>query len=473
MCEALRLRSATCRFHGRLTACLFVVIAVIFSVACAGGGKSDQAKNASREEHPQDEHGAAGEIELSAAALKAAKLETAEAVAQNVGETLRVTGAVETNQQQTQQVTPLVSGRIERVNVSLGDRVRAGAPLAVVSSPQVAEMHGKLHEAETKLALAEKNLARIRQPESRVAVLQAKARLEEAEAELRRTQRLIELGAGAGRDLIAAETAYKTAKAEYDFQSNVSLNREVQQAQAEVETARVEVSHLRNSLRSLGADLPVGEHATMRHDTSLVVLRAPTSGAITERLVNAGAGIEAGKPIFTVANIANLWVIANVPETQVRRLRPGMAAEVRAAGGDEAVNGRITYIDPLLNEATRTARVRVEMANPGERFKVGSFVEVSFRTRAEAAGELSLVIPDEAVQRLGDRIIVFVPKGNEEPHAQPEQGARFEAREVEIGGVTDGRRHIVAGLKAGERVVTTGSFTLKAQLLKGELGEGH
>lgn len=474
MCEALRLRSATCRFHGRLTACLFVVIAVIFSVACAGGGKSDQAKNASREEHPQDEHGAAGEIELSAAALKAAKLETAEAVAQNVGETLRVTGAVETNQQQTQQVTPLVSGRIERVNVSLGDRVRAGAPLAVVSSPQVAEMHGKLHEAETKLALAEKNLARIRQPESRVAVLQAKARLEEAEAELRRTQRLIELGAGAGRDLIAAETAYKTAKAEYDFQSNVSLNREVQQAQAEVETARVEVSHLRNSLRSLGADLPVGEHATMRHDTSLVVLRAPTSGAITERLVNAGAGIEAGKPIFTVANIANLWVIANVPEAQVRRLRPGMAAEVRAAGSDDAVNGRITYIDPLLNEATRTARVRVETANPGERFKVGSFVEVSFKTQAVDAGGLSLVIPDEAVQRLGDRIIVFVPKDEQEgPHAQTEQVARFEAREVEIGGVTDGRRHIIAGLKAGERVVTTGSFTLKAQLLKGELGEGH
>ena len=77
-------------------------------------------------------------------------------------------------------------------------------------------------------------------------------------------------------------------------------------------------------------------------------------------------------------------------------------------------------------------------------------------------------------QRLGDRIIVFVPKDEQEgPHAQTEQVARFEAREVEIGGVTDGRRHIIAGLKAGERVVTTGSFTLKAQLLKGELGEGH
>lgn len=422
-----------------------------------------------------EEHEAAREVGLSEEALKSAKIETAEAVEQNVGETLRVTGAVETNQQQTQQVTPLVAGRVERVNVALGDRVRAGAPLAVVSSPEVAEMHGKLHEAETKLALAEKNLARIRQPESRVAVLQAKAKLDEAEAGLRRTQKLIELGAGAGKDLVAAEAAHKTAKAEYEYQSNISLNREVQQAQAEVETTRVEVSHLRNSLRALGADLPAGEHATTRHDTSLVILRAPASGAITERLINAGAGIEAGKPILTVANIANLWVIANVPEAQVRRLRVGTAAEVRTAGSEGAVNGRITYIDPTLNEATRTARVRVEMANPGERFKVGSFVEVSFRTGAGAASEPSLVIPDEAVQRIGEQTVVFVPKGEkEEKHGeQTEKVAKFEAREVELGGVTDGMRRVTGGLKAGERVVTKGSFTLKTQLMKGELGEEH
>lgn len=477
MSEESRLSSSPGRLSVTLASGLLIAALGLSLAACSSGGEktAEKAKAESKAEQPKEERGAAKEVELSEEALKSAKLETAEAVEQNVGETLRVTGAVETNQQQTQQVTPLVAGRVERVNVALGDRVRAGAPLAVVSSPQVAEMHGKLHEAETKLALAEKNLARIKQPESRVAVLQAKARLDEAEAALRRTQKLMELGAGAGKDLVAAEAAYKTAKAEYEYQSNVSLNREVQQAQAEVETSRVEVSHLRNSLRSLGADLPEGEHATTRHDISLVVLRAPTSGAITERLINAGAGIEAGKPILTVANIANLWVIANVPEAQVRRLRVGTAAEVRTAGGEGAVNGRVTYIDPTLNEATRTARVRVEMANPGERFKVGSFVEVSFRTGTGAASEPSLVIPDEAVQRISEQTVVFVPKGEkEEKHGgQTEKVVKFEAREVELGGVTDGMRRVTGGLKAGERVVTKGSFALKTQLMKGELGEEH
>jgi cobalt-zinc-cadmium efflux system membrane fusion protein len=469
MSKESQLPSSTNRFSVILVACLLAAALGLSLTSCSSGGdKSDgKAKVESKEEKPKDEHSGAREVELSEETLKAAKIETAEAIEQNAGETLRVTGSVETNQQQTQQVTPLVSGRVERVNVALGDRVGKGAALAVVSSPEVAEMHGKLHEAETRLALAEKNLARVRQPESRVALLQAKAKLDEAEAGLRRTQKLIELGAGAGKDLTAAEAAYKSAKAEYEYQNNISLNREVQQAQAEVETARVEVSHLRNSLRALGADLSAGENATTRHDTSLVVLRAPASGAVTERLVNAGAGIEAGKPIFTVANISNLWVIANVPEAQVRRLRVGTAAQVRAAGGEEVISARITYIDPSLTEATRTARVRVEMANPGERFKVGSFVEVSFKTATSGgvASEPSLVIPDEAVQRIGERTVVFVPKEKDAGH--------FEAREVELGGVSDGMRRVTGGLKAGERVVTKGSFVLKTQLMKGELGEEH
>ena len=91
-----------------------------------------------------------------------------------------------------------------------------------------------------------------------MALIQAKAKLDEAEATLRRTRRLIELGAGAGKDLIAAEAAHKSAKAEYDYQNNISVNREVQQAQAEVETARVDVGHLRQSLQTLGDPVATG-----------------------------------------------------------------------------------------------------------------------------------------------------------------------------------------------------------------------
>ncbi|MGH9935497.1 MAG: efflux RND transporter periplasmic adaptor subunit, partial [Blastocatellia bacterium] len=245
------------RLNRRLV--FFVVAALVLAITSGlylrlrnQGAKPGE--KAAVEEHADEK----GEVELSAEALEAAKIEYATVTERPAIALLRVTGTVETNQQQTQQVTPLVAGRVERVNVALGDRVRAGAPLAVVSSPQIAEMHGKLREAETRLQTAERNLARVQTAENRAAILSAKARLDEAEAALKRTRRLIELGAGAGKDLIAAETAYKTAKAEYEFQSNISLNKELAEARAEVDTARVDARHMRDALSAIGAPVPEG-----------------------------------------------------------------------------------------------------------------------------------------------------------------------------------------------------------------------
>lgn len=450
-----------------------LIVVFLFLTAC-GSGKpeaSKQAEGGQKEKAEEHKKGESEEVRLSAEALTAAKLEFAEVTSRAGGGLLRVTGSVEVNQQQTQQATPLVSGRVERVNVALGDRVRAGQPLAIISSPQIAQMHGKLHEAETKLALAQRELERVQKAENRVAVLAAKARLDEAEAVLKRTRRLIEVGAGAGKDLVAAETSYRTAKAEYDFQSNIALNKELQEARAEVETDRVDVGHIRDEMKSLGAPVSEEEHSQHgddhKRDTSLIPLRAPVSGTVTERLVNAGAGIEAGKPLFTIANLSTIWVIANVPEAQVSRLRIGTAARISSTAlGEEPRSGRITYIDPQLNEETRTAKVRVELANTRERLKGGMFVEVEFQTGATTgipSEELS--VPEAAIQRLGERALVFVADEKEPGH--------FQVREVELGGESNGYRKITGGLKAGERVVTKGSFTLKSQLQKGELGEDH
>jgi RND family efflux transporter MFP subunit len=416
-------------------------------------------------EERADEH--SGEVELTGDALEAAKVEYGAVTERPAVALLRVTGAVEANQQRVQQVTPLVGGRVDRVLVTLGDRVRAGAPLAVVSSPQIAEMHGKLHEAEARLKNAERNLARVKKAENRAAALSAKARLDEAEAALKRTRRLIELGAGAGKDLIAAETAYKTAKAEYDFQTNISLNKELAEAQAEEDTARVDVQHTRDGLRALGTPVSESEMECRNCDISLLTVRAPISGTVIERSINAGAGIEAGKPLFTVADISTLWVIASVPEAQVGSLRAGAPAEVRGAAlGEEVISGRVAYIDPMLSKETRTARVRVEVTNPQERLKVGMFVDVSFQTEAtrqSKATEIELVIPEEAVQRINERTVVFLPKDGGPGH--------FETRDIEVGGVAGGYQRVISGLKSGERVVSKGSFTLKTQLLKGEMGE--
>ncbi|MGH9930000.1 MAG: efflux RND transporter periplasmic adaptor subunit [Pyrinomonadaceae bacterium] len=448
-----------------------VIFAVVAVLAIVLWSRDDPPKatevKVNTEAVAQEGQHAGEEVMLSPEALAAAGIEIEGVTERPAVALIKVTGTVETNQQQTQQASPLVGGRVERVNVGQGDIVRAGAVLAIISSPEVAEMHGKLRESETRLRLAERTLQRVQRPENRVALIQAKAKLDETDATLRRTRRLIELGAGAGKDLVAAEAAHKAAKAEYDYQNNISVNREVQQAQAEVETARVDVGHLRQSLQTLGD--PVATNSRDEHTTniSLVALRAPVSGTVVERLVNAGAGIQAGSPLFTIANISTVWIIANVPEAQVGKIRVGTPAEVRSAAlGDGAMAGRVNYIDPRLNEETRTARVRIEMPNPIERLKAGMFVEVGFQARTGAASEQELMVPSAAVQRIENRSVVFIPK-------EDEPGA-FEVREVELGGEVAGYHRVVSGLKLGDKVVTKGSFTLKTQKMKGEMGEhGH
>ena len=445
-----------------------VALVAIYALFLRGGNNKTTANvNTAPAAESGHEEGEGEEVMLSPEALSAAGIEIEGVTQRPAVALIKVTGTVETNQQQTQQASPLVSGRVERVNVGQGDRVRAGTVLAVISSPEVAEMHGKLREAETRLRLAERTLQRVQRPENRASLTQAKAKLDEAEATLRRTRRLIDLGAGAGKDLIAAEAGYKTAKAEYDYQNNISVNREVQQAQAEVETAQTDVRHLRQSLQTLGDPIAANIRDTHAADISLVTLRAPVSGTVVERLVNAGAGVQAGAPMFTIANIATVWVIANVPEAHVGRIHVGTPAEVRSAAlGNEAMAGRVNYIDPRLNEETRTARVRIEMTNPGEQLKAGMFVEIGFQTGTGPATDQELVVPAAAVQRIEDRTVVFIPK-DDEPRA-------FEVREVELGGLAEGYHRVISGLKLGEKVVTKGSFTLKTQKLKGEMGEhGH
>lgn len=343
-------------------------------------------------------------VQLTAAAAQSAGIVIEPIGTSTLTATSRFTGAVEPNQQQLQQVTPLIGGRVEQVYAQLGDSVRAGSVLATISSPEVAEMHGKLLEAQAHLNLAEANL--------------------------RRTKRLTDLGAAAGKDLSAAT--------------------------ADEQTARYDVNHLRDALHILGALPESGQH-----NISTVRLVSPISGVVTERTVNPGSGVEVGKHLFTIANLSTVWVIANVPEAQVAMMRTGAIADVRSAAlGGDVLRGTVGYIDPVLTDATRTARVRVDVRNPAGRLKVGMFVDV---TIANATGaKQALTVADDAVQRVSEKDVVFVQTGEN----------TFAPRGVTLGDRVDGRRIVVAGLNAGDRVVTKGGFTLKSQLLKSEFAEG-
>lgn len=410
--------------------------------------------------HSENEEGK--EVKLDPESLTSAGIETEGVTQRPAISKLYVTGAVELNPEKTEMATPLVGGRIEQVFYGVGDFVNQGAVLAVISSPQLAQMHGKMHEAKTRYELAQRNLSRVQKSENRVAVLQTKAKLDEAEKTLNRTKRLIELGAGAGKDLTSAETAYKTAKADYDFQSNIALNRELQEAKAEVETSQVDLRHIEDEMRSLGVTVDSTKEDDHQKDTSLVAVRSPLSGVITERKFNVGAGIEAAMPIFAISNLSTVYVIANVPESSVGKLSIGSVAEIKSASIG-TINGRVAYIDPRLDETSRTARVRLEVPNGNGKLRAGMFTEVGFYAGTSESTGQELVVKSEAIQRTGDKTIVFVPK-------EDEPGA-FEIREVEIGGETEGYTAVKSGLQLGESVVTKGSFTLKTQMQKGEMGD--
>ena len=239
-----------------LTAAIVAVIAIIAIawIASRGSASGDKATaDAHKDEKPHPEGETGKEVKLDPQTLESAGIQTETVTQRPAIAKLYVTGTVELNPETTEMATPLVGGRIDACLHSVGDNVQKGAVLALISSPQLAQMHGKMHEAKTRYELAQRNLVRVQKSENRVAVLQAKAKLDEADATLKRTKRLIELGAGAGKDLVAAETNYRTAKAAYDFQSNIALNKEVQEAKAEVETAQVDVRHIEDELAFVGS----------------------------------------------------------------------------------------------------------------------------------------------------------------------------------------------------------------------------
>jgi cobalt-zinc-cadmium efflux system membrane fusion protein len=427
-------------------ATVIVLCAVLwFSIASHG---SRETENKAKPE----EGGIKDSVDVN---QSAAKVEVQEIGRETPTPKITVTGSVEPNQQKVQEISSLTAGRVEDVKVALGDHVSPGQVLIVLQSPQVAEMHGKLHEAETKLELATTTLARAKQAANKVAIVKAKASLDEAQSTLRRITQLVSEGLTAGKDLVAAKSDFERAQAEYNFQKDISFNREVADATAALKTAETEEAHIRESLQALNAQLP--SHADgSEHNISSLILRAPISGVVIDRSINPGTGIDAGKPLMTIADTSTLWVIANVPESEMRHVRLGMPARISL--DTKEITGNVSFIDPRLNEDTRTSRVRVVINNFDGKIQAGSFVQVEL---IRPADQTVFYVPSTAVQQVEGSPVVFVEN----------KTGLFAVRKVEAGDETQGLVPIKRGLSPGEKIAVEGSFVLKSKLLKSQLGE--
>jgi membrane fusion protein, heavy metal efflux system len=314
----------------------------------------------------------------------------------NLPQVLRLPGSVTYNAFETTPVISQVGGPVTRVLVVPGQFVRARQPLCDVSSPEFSQLRSTYLKSQDAEELAEKNYARAKDLYAHHAIAEA--------------------------DLLSAQSARN-------------------QAEADLQAAE-------QSLAVLGIkNLAVLAEASTSPDIPVL---APVSGEIVERLVAPGQVLQAGSTrVFTISNMSTVWVMVSVFQQNLGAIHLGDPVTIETDAYPEKFHGRISYIAPALDPATRTLQVRVVTENPGLKLKKDMYVTAVVR-----AGTIpnALGVPDAAVLRDSEnRPFVYVAEGSNQ----------FGERQVSIGASEAGSTQILSGLKAGERVVANGSLFLQ------------
>lgn len=406
-----------------------------------------------------------------------------------VGETLSseaadvaATGVVQANAYAETPVISLVGGVVRSVPAQLGETVSKGQTVAVVSSDELAGAESRYLALQTEANTARQAVERAAKllkisPVSSGELDDARAKLKTSEAALDEMQRryaraikLVEIGAASREEFDAERTKLKTAEADaenarkqFNRASEVARlaptsNAEYEQAGVKLRTAESDLAAARQRLIVLGlSPQRVDALRSPSQINSELAVTAPVSGTVTSRVVNQNEAVEANKELMKVTNLSTVWVIAQIYEKDLGRLRTGSGASVKTdAYPGRLFRGQVTYIDPNINTDTRTAQARVELENPGQILKIGQYVNVAFGSLGTAE-QTAPVVPLIAVQNINNQQTVFVATDN--PNA-------FILRPVRLGAETGGKYVVLEGLNVGDKIVTEGSFLLRAEWLK-------
>ena len=408
---------------------------------------------------------------------------------ETVGETLSdeaasvaATGVIEPNAYAETPIFSLVGGVARSVNFELGENVSKGQTIAVVSSDELASAQSRYLTLQTEVQTSRQNYERAAKllkisPTSRAELDKAQAELKTDEAKLNemrrryeRTVKLVEIGASSREEFEQDTTKLKTAEAElensrkqYTRALEVARlapisNTELEQAAVKSRTAESELAAAKQRLIVLGLSSErVGALRSPSQIGSQLAVTAPVSGTITARNVNQNEVVEANKELMKVTNLSTVWVIAQVYEKDLGRIRAGSGASVTSdAYPEKLFRGQVTYIDPNISQETRTAQVRVEFENPGQILKIGQYVNVAFGALGTAE-KTAPIIPAAAVQIINNRQMVFA--ATDKPNV-------FVLKFVRVGMETGGRYIVSEGLNVGDKIITDGSFLLRAEWLK-------
>jgi cobalt-zinc-cadmium efflux system membrane fusion protein len=308
------------------------------------------------------------------------------------------------------EVSPRVAGFLREVKADLGQVVRAGDVLAVVSSAEVSAA------------------------KSQYLSTHAASRL--AEANYRRIQSLVERQAAAAAQGLDMQAAFSQAEAAFQDAGQKLRNWGFTDSQlAEILRAR-----------DTGSELPVV---------------SPVTGTVVLRDAVRGEAVQATTQLFAVADTTSMWLWADVYESDIASVALDQPVRFVISGTEgPAFEGRVTWVGTEVNPTTRTTRIRVELPNAQGRLRANQFGQAEIQVGAEHA---AVVVPRDAVQRKDKVDVVFLPAGAGQYRAQrvvTKPTGRAEVLEV------------VWGLKPGEEVVTTGAFLLKTEITQGAIGAG-
>jgi cobalt-zinc-cadmium efflux system membrane fusion protein len=343
-------------------------------------------------------------IILSPAALQKNPVLTTGVIETKLAPDLQVVGSVTYDQDHFALVGPLVPGRIVALKAAVGDPVKAGQVLAVVESAEVGEAQASLMSARARARAAEKNAIR------------------------------------------EEELAQKRISSERE--------REVAEAQAASENADVHAALER--LRAFGVGTADAEGAAKGFSGGRVALRAPIGGTVVRRKVTLGQAVERATDAFEIANLSKLWVLLDLYEKDLRNVAVEQAVEIRSdAAPGQVFKARVAYVNPLIDERTRTAGVRIEIDHFDGRLRPGQFVTARLIGDVRHSANDVLAVPRKAVQSVDGKTMVFrrIATG-------------FEPVFVELGASSSDLVEVRSGVSAGDEIVVEGAFLLKSELLR-------
>ena len=372
----------------RFTVGLMFVAAVLSAPAC---GHSDAATAAADGEAIQTKT-LEGPVSLDPKMLAAIRIEAV--VEREIADVFAVAAKVQFDEERVARIVVPLGGQVIDLRVKVGDAVRRGDALCAINSREAAASVGEYIEARKDVELAEKTAAMT-------------------------------------EDLFAHEAASRIA---------------MQQAQSDLAKARSRAARTEESLRVLG----LNPRDDLAEFNGRLPITAPLTGIVIDRRVTAGQFVQSdGTPIMTIADLSTVWVIGDVFERDLQRVSPGQTASITtAAYPGETFHGRVNYISDSIDAATRTAKVRVSVANPGGRLKPEMFASVSLDLEAH---NRVMLVPADAVFTEDGRAFVYAEIGR----------GRFVRRAVDVAPSEGPLRRVLAGLRPGDRVVVDGALLLR------------